>query len=80
MGQNIIGAEVFLGPKCDSGQSMLGAKVVLGPSMYIVSTYFDYILILFSGTVDYNLTGWLEKNKDPLNDSVVDVFKNGSNK
>ena len=48
--------------------------------MYIVPTYFAYILILFSGTVDYNLTGWLEKNKDPLNDSVVDVFKNGSNK
>ena len=34
----------------------------------------------FSGTVSYNLTGWLEKNKDPLNDSVVDQFKNASNK
>ena len=27
----------------------------------------------------YNLTGWLEKNKDPLNDTVVDQFKKGSN-
>lgn len=29
--------------------------------------------------VPYNLTGWLEKNKDPLNDTVVDQFKKGSN-
>ena len=33
-----------------------------------------------AGTVSYNLTGWLEKNKDPLNDSVVDQMKNGTNK
>ena len=32
------------------------------------------------GIVDYNLTAWLEKNKDPLNDSVVELFKNASNK
>jgi myosin heavy chain 6/7 len=30
--------------------------------------------------VPYNITGWLEKNKDPLNDTVVDQFKKGSNK
>jgi myosin protein heavy chain/myosin heavy chain 6/7 len=35
---------------------------------------------LIAGTVSYNLTSWLEKNKDPLNDSVVDLFKNASNK
>ena len=29
--------------------------------------------------VPYNITGWLEKNKDPLNDTVVDQFKKGSN-
>ena len=29
--------------------------------------------------VAYNLIGWLEKNKDPLNDTVVDQFKKGSN-
>ncbi|KAG1661470.1 Myosin heavy chain, muscle [Nymphon striatum] len=34
----------------------------------------------YAGTVPYNLTGWLEKNKDPLNDSVVDQFKKGKNK
>jgi len=33
----------------------------------------------YAGTVPYNLTGWLEKNKDPLNDSVVDQYKKGSN-
>lgn len=27
----------------------------------------------------YNIAGWLEKNKDPLNDSVVDQWKKGSN-
>ena len=26
----------------------------------------------------YNLTNWLEKNKDPLNDTVIDQFKNAS--
>jgi myosin heavy chain 6/7 len=30
--------------------------------------------------VPYNITGWLEKNKDPLNDTVVDQFKKGSSK
>merc|ERR1712165_502863 len=26
-----------------------------------------------------NLTNWLEKNKDPLNDTIVELMKNGSN-
>lgn len=29
--------------------------------------------------VSYNITGWLEKNKDPLNDTVVDQYKKGKN-
>merc|ERR1711874_540935 len=27
----------------------------------------------------YNVTGWLEKNKDPVNDTVVDLLKKASN-
>merc|ERR1711997_183401 len=30
------------------------------------------------GTVSYNVTGWLDKNKDPVNDTVVDVLKRGT--
>ena len=29
--------------------------------------------------MSYNLTAWLEKNKDPLNDTIVEMIKNGSN-
>ncbi|KAF0304069.1 Myosin heavy chain, muscle [Amphibalanus amphitrite] len=38
-----------------------------------------FAIVHYAGTVAYNLTGWLEKNKDPLNDTVVDQFKKGSN-
>lgn len=34
----------------------------------------------YAGCVPYNITGWLEKNKDPLNDTVVDQFKKSQNK
>merc|ERR1711936_354188 len=33
----------------------------------------------YAATVSYNLTGWLFKNKDPLNDTVVQLMKDGSN-
>merc|ERR1719481_1871376 len=32
----------------------------------------------YAGIVSYNVTNWLEKNKDPVNDSVVEVFKSTS--
>merc|ERR1711872_681575 len=32
----------------------------------------------YAGIVSYNVTGWLENNKDPVNDSVVEVFKSTS--
>merc|ERR1719376_1483322 len=38
-----------------------------------------FAVVHYAGTVNYNLTGWLEKNKDPLNDSVIDVMKNAPN-
>merc|ERR1712038_1000252 len=37
-----------------------------------------FAVIHYAGTVSYNVTGWLEKNKDPVNDTVVDVLKLGS--
>jgi len=39
-----------------------------------------FAIVHYAGTVPYNITGWLEKNKDPLNDCVVDQFKHGQNK
>merc|ERR1711962_342037 len=38
-----------------------------------------FAVVHYAGTVNYNLTGWLEKNKDPLNDSVVEIMKHSSN-
>merc|ERR1712215_598225 len=38
-----------------------------------------FAVIRYAATVSYNLTGWLEKNKDPLNDTIVEMIKNGSN-
>jgi len=38
-----------------------------------------FAVIHYAATVSYNLTAWLEKNKDPLNDTVVELMKNGSN-
>merc|ERR1719385_119558 len=38
-----------------------------------------FAVVHYAAIVSYNLTGWLEKNKDPLNDTIVELFKNGSN-
>ncbi|XP_068434011.1 myosin-8-like [Clinocottus analis] len=35
-------------------------------------------LMHYAGTVDYNISGWLEKNKDPLNDTVVQLYQKAS--
>merc|ERR1711915_1175752 len=37
-----------------------------------------FAIVHYAGTVSYNVTGWSEKNKDPVNDTVVDVLKRGS--
>ncbi|KAK0134634.1 Myosin heavy chain, fast skeletal muscle [Merluccius polli] len=39
-----------------------------------------FSLVHYAGTVDYNICGWLDKNKDPLNDSVVQLYQKSSNK
>ena len=38
-----------------------------------------FAIVHYAAKVSYNLTGWLEKNKDPLNDTIVEMMKNGTN-
>uniref|UniRef100_A0A8C2QBP6 Myosin heavy chain, fast skeletal muscle-like n=1 Tax=Cyprinus carpio TaxID=7962 RepID=A0A8C2QBP6_CYPCA len=37
-----------------------------------------FSLVHYAGTVDYNINGWLDKNKDPLNESVVQLYQKSS--
>uniref|UniRef100_G1L4J7 Myosin heavy chain 13 n=1 Tax=Ailuropoda melanoleuca TaxID=9646 RepID=G1L4J7_AILME len=37
-----------------------------------------FSLIHYAGTVDYNIAGWLDKNKDPLNETVVGLYQKSS--
>ncbi|XP_041429050.1 myosin-4 [Xenopus laevis] len=37
-----------------------------------------FSLVHYAGTVDYNISGWLEKNKDPLNESVIQLYQKSS--
>ncbi|XP_050775860.1 myosin heavy chain, skeletal muscle, adult-like [Gopherus flavomarginatus] len=39
-----------------------------------------FALVHYAGTVDYNITGWLEKNKDPLNETVIGLYQKSSMK
>ena len=51
------------------------------PLSYYITTDPDahFAIVHYAATVSYNLTGWLEKNKDPLNDTIVEMIKNGGN-
>uniref|UniRef100_A0A8C5SBI5 Myosin heavy chain 3 n=1 Tax=Laticauda laticaudata TaxID=8630 RepID=A0A8C5SBI5_LATLA len=37
-----------------------------------------FSLVHYAGIVDYNIGGWLEKNKDPLNETVVGLYQKSS--
>ncbi|KAG7472422.1 hypothetical protein MATL_G00108540 [Megalops atlanticus] len=37
-------------------------------------------LVHYAGVVPYNISGWLDKNKDPLNETVVGCFQKSANK
>ncbi|KAI7794010.1 putative myosin-7-like, partial [Triplophysa rosa] len=41
-------------------------------------THFE--LVHYAGVVPYNISGWLDKNRDPLNETVVGIFQRSSNK
>ncbi|XP_037628563.1 myosin-7B-like [Sebastes umbrosus] len=41
-------------------------------------THFE--LVHYAGVVPYNITGWLDKNRDPLNETVVTLFQKSSHK
>ncbi|CAK6981996.1 myosin-7B-like [Scomber scombrus] len=41
-------------------------------------THFE--VVHYAGVVPYNITGWLDKNRDPLNETVVTLFQKSSNK
>merc|ERR1719464_2065490 len=51
--------------------SMAKAKSATDPNAH-------FAIVHYAGTVSYNVTGWLDKNKDPVNDTVVDVLKRGT--
>ncbi|KAF3703274.1 Myosin-6 Myosin heavy chain 6 Myosin heavy chain, cardiac muscle alpha isoform [Channa argus] len=37
-----------------------------------------FALVHYAGTVDYNISGWLVKNKDPLNETVAGLYQKSS--
>ncbi|XP_068104682.1 myosin-1B-like [Hyperolius riggenbachi] len=37
-----------------------------------------FALVHYAGTVEYNITGWLDKNKDPLNETVIGLYQKSS--
>uniref|UniRef100_A0A286XX71 Myosin heavy chain 1 n=1 Tax=Cavia porcellus TaxID=10141 RepID=A0A286XX71_CAVPO len=39
-----------------------------------------FSLVHYAGTVDYNIIGWLDKNKDPLNETVVGLYQKSAMK
>ncbi|KAG0678914.1 hypothetical protein C6P41_004391 [Kluyveromyces marxianus] len=38
-----------------------------------------FVLKHYAGDVEYNVTGWLSKNKDPLNENLLQVLSSSSN-
>merc|ERR1712055_700250 len=56
----------------------MGKSVPMAKAKSSTDPNAHFAIIHYAGTVSYNVTGWLEKNKDPVNDTVVDVLKRSS--
>merc|ERR1712241_966725 len=56
----------------------LGKSPSMAKAKSATDPHAHFAIIHYAGTVSYNVTGWLEKNKDPVNDTVVDVLKRGT--
>merc|ERR1711881_748721 len=52
--------------------SMAKAKSATDPNAH-------FAVVHYAGTVSYNGTGWLDKNRDPINDTVVDLVEKTKN-
>ncbi|CAK5018856.1 unnamed protein product [Meloidogyne enterolobii] len=55
--------------------SMLDEECIVPKATDSTFAEAHFAVIHYAGTVQYNAHSWLEKNKDPLNDSVVAVLK-----
>merc|ERR1712242_170271 len=56
----------------------LGKSPSMAKAKSATDPHAHFAIIHYAGTVSYNVTGWLDKNKDPVNDTVVDVLKRGT--
>merc|ERR1711878_225926 len=71
--------ETFRGKLMDNLLGKPACQNFCKPLMSAPDKNAHFGVIHYAATVSYNLTGWLEKNKDPLNDTVVQLMKDGSN-
>merc|ERR1719331_3395365 len=56
----------------------LGKSPSMAKAKSATDPHAHFAIIHYAGTVSYNVTGWLDKNKDPVNDTVVDILKRSS--
>uniref|UniRef100_A0A672KLE8 Myosin motor domain-containing protein n=1 Tax=Sinocyclocheilus grahami TaxID=75366 RepID=A0A672KLE8_SINGR len=53
-------------------------KILQKPRVVKGKAEAHFALAHYAGTVDYNISGWLVKNKDPLNETVVGLYQKSS--
>ncbi len=57
------------------GKNPMLSKPKPGGKKYVKGFEPDMELSHYAGSVGYNLTGWLNKNKDPINQTVVQCLQ-----